>query len=199
MPLLSATAIPGSARVADAWHDLHPAPPLPLTEEFRAGLSALLRGLEDRAGRLVPDGAVDRVTGVVKDRYSVTVSPDGLVARGLLRRRRIRWSQVESVEVAPIEAMATERLVGRLVGRSVTTPVLGWLWGRLVDPIAEALADQSTRLVGDTPQVLTAVRARRGSDIELDGPLALTALLSHGLTTAVVGEARRRGIPVRPG
>ena len=191
---------PPDSRLERVRATLHPAPELPLEGPFVAGLGPLLDDLGRRAGGVLHGPRARRVIAAVGNRYSVRVDPTRVQSRGIIRYHTAWWEEVEAVELEPMAAMAARRLVGRtagtLVGRWVPIPGLRWLAGRVVDRLAGVVADVSTTVIDDSPSVLVRVRTRSGDGVRLEGPLALTSLLSRGLTEAVVGEAVRRGIPV---
>jgi len=191
---------PPDSSLARIWADLHPAPTLPLDGPFVAGLGPLLDGLGRRAGGVLHGPRARRVIGAVGNRYSVRVDPTRVQSRGIIRTHTARWDDTEAVVLEPMAAMAARRLIGRtagtLVGRWVPIPGLRWLAGKVVDRLAGVVADVSTTVINGSPSVLVGVRTTSGDGVRLEGPLALTSLLSRGLTEAVVGEAVRRGIPV---
>lgn len=187
-----------------AWSTLHPAPSLPTDEPFTAGLQPLLRGLADAVGGPLAGRRATAVIGMVGDRFTVTVDGDGVVSRGLLRHHRASWGDAEAVLVEPMAAMAVRRLLARTasraVARMVPIPGLHWVAQRVadmvLDPIADVAAPAAAKAVDGLPAVLVGVRTSVGESVRLEGPLALTSLLSRGLTEVALDHAARRDVPV---
>lgn len=198
MALVSLADAPGSTIVSSWWRGLQPAPDLPLTGTFSAGLGSALRALDASALGAAAETARQRLLDVVDDRFTVTVTDEAISVRGLLRHHRVRWRDAEEVVVEPVEAMALRRLGAAVVARRVPVPVLGGLVARLADHLVAPVAAGADRLVDGLPAVVVQVRGRRG-EVTLDGPLALVPLLSAGLTEVVLDQAERRGVTITRG
>jgi hypothetical protein len=181
---------------------LHPTPPLPLTGEFAAGLGPLLTAVADQIGGVLRSRRARWVIDRIGDRYTLTVSPEGISSKGLLRTRTVRWSDATAVELEPLTVLVARRVIAgtatSMAGRVVRIPGLRWLIRKVLGLIGDVLADATGKVTPESvPSTLVAVRSPDGDGIELDGPLALTSALSRGITAAAVSEATDRDIPVR--
>ena len=191
----------------DLLRKIDPTPPLPLTAAHEAGFVSLLHRLDETAaGGLLADGKVRRILDLVGDRLSVTVGPDGITVRGLLRRRRTAWKHVQKLtfegryDLVRGDGLAkiTDDIKGKV---GLPIPGLGWLIRKVVNGISNWLEerffteDQVAGLRQGSGNALLAIQ-RRGRDIELSGPLLLVSILAPGLSEALEHEARARGIDV---
>lgn len=94
-------AIDADRSLFDDLREIDPTPPLPLTDVHEAGFASLLRRLDKVEGTgLTDSGAVRRILDLVGDRLSLSVGPDGITVRGLLRRRQTSWNHVEHLTLA---------------------------------------------------------------------------------------------------
>ena len=179
-------------------------PPLPLAAEHRVGLGPLLRGLLDAEDPpALQEWAVDRVLSLVGDRYTLSVGPDGITVRGLLRRRHTSWDDIDGIGVVNRFDALKGGAVARLIDQAVRFPVPGLRW--LLERVLGAITDRLARLVLGADEVdawreasgwvITDIE-RRGFDIELDGPLLIVSLLAKGTTAAILTEAGQRGIAI---
>ena len=182
---------------------LDPPPPLPLTEPFSSGLVPLLIRWGDAEGSacFLSDRRVRRVLGVISDRFTVTVAPEGITVRGLLRRRFTPWERVQQLTFVEryemIRDHALEGAIDQLL-RTMPVPIPGlrWVLRKVVDAIEQRLPQsQLDALAEGGGSALQHIR-RRGFDLELTSALALVVFLSDSLSTVAAAEAQRRGIPV---
>jgi PH (Pleckstrin Homology) domain-containing protein len=189
--------------VFDQLRKIDPTPPVPLTEKHEVGLVSLLNSELADTG-LTDDSRTRRVLELVGDRLSISVGPDGITVRSLLRRKHTPWKRVQGVSVeGRYDLVRSDGMAKLLEGVQSPFPVpgLGWLLRRLTrgialwverrlmteEDVAAAQASGGTVLLGIQ---------RWGRDIEFDGPLLMVSFLAPGLAEAVEQEARRRGIPV---
>lgn len=187
---------------------IDPTPPLPLTAVHETGFVSLLRRLDevDNEGRLLQDGKVRRILDLVGDRLSLSVGPDGITVRGLLRRRHTAWKHVEHLTVGGrydlIRGDGLAKIINDIKAKvGLPIPGLSWLIRKVVNGLANWLEKkvftpeeiESFRAGGGT--ALLAIQ-RRGRDIELSGPLLLVSILAPGFSEAVEFEARARKIEV---
>lgn len=178
-------------------------PDLPLAEPFSAGLVPLLQAwaeLADPEGFLT-DSRVQRVLGVLGDRFSITISPDGLTVRGLLRRRHTPWRHVRALEYIDRYTMLRDHVLERLVADAVRRvglpiPGLSWLLRRIIGALEHLVPDEEMATLADAGGSALLRVDRRGFDLELGGALALVAFLSPVLSEVAATEAAARGITV---
>jgi hypothetical protein len=169
---------------------------------------ALVRRLGQVAGTgLLEDWRARRVLDLVGDRLSVSIGPDGITVRSLVRRRHTPWARVQRLTLAGRYDLLRDDGLARLVdgARPRVTPLpvpgLKWLIRRVVGVIANWLEprlfnpEQIDALRKEAGRALLGIK-RRGRDIELSGGLLLVSILAPGLAEAAEQEARRRGIPV---
>lgn len=168
---------------------------------FEVGLGPLLEDLAARVGGILDGPRARRVRSLIGDRYTIAVTSEEIRTRGIVRTHHARWSQIETILLEPVTAMAARRVVGhaagRLVRRYVPIPGLRWLAQQVVSVVVDPVADLAGRAGEDLPAVFVAAREHDGDGVELDGMLALTSLLSGDLTREVERHALARGIPVR--
>ncbi|MGI9015561.1 MAG: PH domain-containing protein [Euzebya sp.] len=185
-------------RLAQVLPGLHPAPPLPLTQSFQAGLAPLLRALGQAAGGILAGRKARRVLDLIGDRFTVSVSPDGITARSIVRRRTMRWDEMESIQASGLGFMIGRHVVGRLldgtVGRYVRIPGLRWLARRVARTLVDFATRLSVRPHDDNALVIVGATAQDESDVTFDGLLGLVVVLSRGFNDAVFFEASARGI-----
>lgn len=158
-------------------------------------------GLTDPLDPLVErflDGRGQWLLDLVDGRASIAVDETGIEVRGLLLRRRARWSHADAVEVsARLDVVLDELLHLLPVARVLAAvPLLGRAVDRGIDEVVRSvtrgpLAAVRRRL----GNVLTGVQ-RPGADVQLRRQLAALALLRPEVTRHVLREAARRGIPV---
>jgi hypothetical protein len=200
--MTDAPAAPGDdGRVARLLERIHPPPALPLDRPFTAGLGPLLTGMGGVVGGVLRSRRARWVVGLVGDRYTITVAPEGISARGLIRTRQVAWADAEAVELESLTVLLARRVVAgtasTVAGRVVRVPGLRWLLRRAIEALGDVIAGAAGRATADdVPQTLVAVRSRRGRGIELGGPLALTSALSRGLTLAALDRAGASAVPV---
>lgn len=197
------------ARLAlfDILREIDPTPPLPLTDVHESGFVAVLRRLDKEAGDGMTDqGAVRRILDLVGDRLSLSVGPDGITVRGLLRRRRTAWKHVEHLTFGGrYELLRSDYLtkVADDIKAKVGLPIpgLSWLIRKVVNGITNWLEarffteEEIESLRVGAGNVLMAIQ-RRGRDIELSSSLLLVSILAPGFSDAVEYEARARGIEI---
>jgi hypothetical protein len=133
----------------------------------------------------------------VDDRAGLRVDDEGIEVRRLLRSRRIRWAQVESVRLdSRLDAVLAAALRFVPVGR---VPLIG---GWLVETGEQVVAAATRRLapgLRDAAGWTVATIERTGvlrPDADVDGGAHLTALCHPGLAETVVAQASMRHIPV---
>lgn len=180
---------------------LDPAPPLPLTEPFHAGLGPLLRRwIDAEPVGVLADRRVDRVLDLLGSRFTIEVSREGITVTGLVRRRHTPWDRVQEVRLEPRSDLFADRVVAgtvaMLVGRGLLPiPGLGWLLRGVIGLLEQLIPDRWTdSMRHESGDALASIRRSMARDVELAGPLALVAFLSHGLTAAVTDEAGRRDL-----
>jgi hypothetical protein len=196
-----------NASLFDDLRAVDPTPPLPLTDVHDAGFAALIRGLDKVEGTgLTDQTVVRRILGLVGDRLTLSIGPDGVTVRGLLRRRRTAWNHMEHVTFAGRYDMLRSGYLTKIMDDikarvGLPIPGLSWLIRKVVNGIANWLEkrifteEEIESLKGTGGNVLLAIQ-RRGRDIELSGPLLLVSILAPGFSEAVEHEARARGIDV---
>ena len=201
--------IPEEKGIVELFAEVDPIPPLPLTAPHEMGLAVVVVGLAQAISDvgLLRDRRVRRVLDLVGDRLSVTVGPDGITVRGLLRSRHTPWKRIQQLTFTSRYDQWRGKLVTDLAddvsGRMIPFPVPGlkWLLGRIVDGIASVVedrvftAEELEKLRVRLGHSLTDIE-RRGLDIELAGPLRVLMFLSFGLSEAVKAEAANRGVKV---
>ena len=187
--------------------EIDPTPPLPLTAVHEAGFVTLLRRFGEAAEeKLVQDSRVNRVLDLVGDRLSVSVGPDGITVRGLLRRRRTSWGHIQRLTFGRrydlVQADGLNKLAQDIKDKlGLPIPGLSWLIRKVVYGIANFVEqrmfteEQVATLREQGGNALLAIQ-RRGRDIELSGPLLLVSILAPGFSAAAEQEARSRGIAV---
>jgi hypothetical protein len=191
----------------DDLREIDPTPPLPLTAVHESGFVSLLVGLDKQVGGgLTDDSRVRRILDLVGDRLSLSVGPDGITVRGLLRRRRTAWKHVEHLTFSGRYELVRSDYLAKLMDDikskvGLPIPGLSWLIRKVVTSIANWLEkrvftpEEVESLKESGGNVLVAIQ-RRGRDIELSGPLLLVSILAPGFSEAVEQEARARGIDV---
>lgn len=199
--------IPYDIGVVDLFGAIDPAPPLPLTGPHEMGLVLAVQRLARVSEDLLADARVRRVLGLLGDRLSLTVGPDGITVRGLLRTRHTPWEKVKQLSFTSRYDQFKGRLVTQMAedisGRLLPVPVpgLNWLLRRIIGGIGNLWESRAY-----TPEELEEMRTglgntltdieRRGLDIELAGALRLVSFFSYGLSVAVLHEAEARGVKV---
>ena len=191
----------------DDLRQIDPTPPMPLTDVHEVGFVALIRRLDKVEGtNLTDQAAVRRILDLVGDRLTLSVGPEGITVRGLLRRRRTAWNHVEHLTFAGRYDMLRSGYLTKIMDDIKTRvglpiPGLSWLIRKVVNGIANWLEkriftpEEIEGLQVGSGNVLLAIQ-RRGRDIELSGPLLLVSILAPGFSEAVEQEARSRGIAV---
>lgn len=197
----------GQAQVSifEQLHKIDPTPSVPLTEKHEVGLVSLL----DRFGEMADTGVLEdsrtrRILDLVGDRLSISVSPDGITVRSLLRRKHTPWRRVQGVTIqGRHELVRSDGMAKLLEGVQSPFPVpgLGWLLRRVTKGIAvwlerRLMTQEGVAAAHESGGIVLLGVKRWGRDIELDGPLLLVAFMAPGLAEAVEQEARMRGIPV---
>jgi hypothetical protein len=194
----------------DDLREIDPTPPLPLTAVHESGFASLLVGLDKRVGGgLTDDSRVRRILDLVGDRLSLSVGPDGITVRGLLRRRRTAWKHVQHLTFGGryelVRSDYLTRIMDDIKARvGLPIPGLSWLIRKVVTSIARWLEkrvftpEEIESLKESGGNALMAIQ-RRGRDIELSGPLLLVSILAPGFSEAVEYEARARGIGLEVG
>lgn len=194
-------AIPAEARIIDFLRGLDPPPPLPLTGPHEVGTAQVLRRFAALNPELADNAAAARVIGILAGRISITVSPDGLTVRGILRTRHTPWAKVKQLRFSSRYDLLRGDLVDQIAGDMSVVPIPGlqWLLRRVLGGVAgfferrrfspEELEELRTTL----GWVLTDID-RRGLDIELSGPFRGLTVLSMGLSATIEAEAEARGI-----
>ncbi|HUH08562.1 MAG TPA: PH domain-containing protein [Egibacteraceae bacterium] len=181
---------------------LEPVPSLPLSEPFSTGLVPLLRhwAQEEGPGSFLADRRVLRVLGMVGDRFTITVSPDGITVRGLIRRRFAPWSRIQRLTFVDRYQMlrehALEAAVDDIVRRTAPIPGLRWLLRQVVGAIERRLPSSQRDALQQVGGCALQQIKRRGFDLELSSVLALVAFLSETLSDVAAAEAQLRGIPI---
>lgn len=200
-------AIDTNASLFDDLRAIDPTPPLPLTDAHEAGFTSLIRRLDKVEGTGLTDQAVvRRILDLVGDRLSLSVAPDGITVRGLLRRRRTAWNHVEHLTFGGrydlVRSDGLTKIIDDVKARvGLPIPGLSWLIRKVVNGIANWLekriftAEEIESLKETGGNALLAIQ-RRGRDIELSGPLLLVSIIAPGFSEAVEQEARARGIAV---
>jgi len=192
----------------DLLRKVDPTPPVPLTDVHEAGLVALLRRLGELADTsLLEDKRARRVLDLVGDRLSISVGPDGITVRSLLRRRHTPWKRVQAITVESrydlVRGDGLAKMTESIKSAVVPFPIpgLSWLLRRVTNGIGNWLEqrmmtdEKIENMRGGGGNVLLGIK-RRGRDIELDGPLFVLAMLAPGVSDAIEQEARARGIQV---
>ena len=192
----------------DLLRKVDPTPPVPLTGVHEAGLVALLHRLGELADTsLLEDKRARRVLDLIGDRLSISVGPDGITVRSLLRRRHTPWKRVQAITVESrydlVRGDGLAKMTDSLKSAVMPFPIpgLSWLIRRVTNGIANWLEqrmmtdDQVERMRGGGGNVVLGIK-RRGRDIELDGPLFVLVMLAPGVSDAIEQEARARGIQV---
>jgi hypothetical protein len=148
------------------------------------------------------------VLGLVGDRISLSVTPDGITVHGLLRRRHTPWGRIRGLAFSNrydlIKSGAIERWADDIASAGIGVPIPGlrWLVRRLVGGITEwlerrLLEDEAVDRLRDRAGVALTDIDRRGFDIELSGSLLLVSLLGVGVNEAILAEAALRGVAVQ--
>lgn len=196
--------IPAEMRVIDFFGNIDPPPPLPLTQPHEVGLAQLLRRVAKLDDDLAEESAADRLIGLLGGRISITVSPDGLTVRGVLRTRHTPWAKVKELRFTNRYDLLKGGLVEQMaedVKSVVPIPGLQWLLRRVLGGVVGFFErrrfspeeiDEARTALG---WVLTDID-RRGLDIELSGPFRSLMFLSGGLSATIEAEAGARGIRV---
>ncbi len=149
---------------------------------------------------------VRRILDLVGDRLSLSVGPDGVTVRGLLRRRRTAWKHVEHLTFGGrydlVRSDGLAKIMDDIRAKvGLPIPGLSWLIRKVVNGLANWLEkrvftpEEVESLKVGAGNALLAIQ-RRGRDIELSGPLLLVSILAPGFSEAVEQEARTRGIEV---
>lgn len=195
--------IPAEMRVIDFFGNIDPPPPLPLTGPHEVGLAQLLRRVAKLDHDLAKDTAADGLIRLLGGRISITVSPDGLTVRGVVRTRHTPWAKVKELRFTNRYDLLRGGLVEKMAEDMTIVPIPGlqWLLRRVLGGVAGFFERRRYR-----PEEIEEARAalgwvltdidRRGLDIELSGPFRSLMFLSSGLSTAVEAEAEARGIRV---
>jgi hypothetical protein len=201
-------ALDADGSLFDVLRQIDPTPPVPLTAAHEVGFASLLRRLGEIADTgLLEDRRARRVLDLVGDRLSISVGPDGITVRSLVRRRHTPWRRVQRLTFEGRYDLLRGDGLAKLVEDVRTSllplpiPGLSWLLRRVLGGIANWLEHRFF-----TPEQVDALRQgagnallrvqRRGRDIELSGALLLVSLLAPGLSEAAEQEARRRGVEV---
>ena len=191
----------------DDLREIDPTPPLPLTAVHEAGFVSLLRRMDKVNGTtMTEEGLVRRVLDLVGDRLSLSVGPDGVTVRGLLRRRRTAWKHVEHLTFGGrydlLRSDGLAKIMDDIKAKvGLPIPGLSWLIRKVVNGLANWLEkrvftpEEVESLKVGAGNALLAIQ-RRGRDIELSGPLLLVSILAPGFSEAVEQESRTRGIDV---
>ncbi len=187
---------------------IDPTPDVPLTAVHEVGFVSLLRRLGDMADTgLLEDGRVRRILDLVGDRLSLSVGPDGITVRSLVRRRHTSWEHVQKLTFSGrydlLRGDGLTKLVEDVRSRMIPLPIpgLSWLLRKVIGGLARWLEqrflteDQVESLRTGAGNALLGIE-RRGFDIELSGPLLLVSVLAPGFSEAVEQEAARRGVKV---
>ena len=200
--------IPEEVGLLDLFEALDPLPPLPLTAPHDIALSEVVVRLSRQGDAgLLQDRRVRRVMDLLGDRLKVTVSPEGITVRGVLRSRHTAWKHLEQLSFTSRYDLLRGGLVAKTAkdyaGKLFPLPVPGleWLLRRLVGGVVSLYerrlltADQQEDLRAGLGHSLTDIE-RRGLDIELTGALRVLMFFSFGLSEAIKSEAADRGIKV---
>jgi len=175
---------------------IDPVPTLPLTAPYEIGLGVVVRRLARVSDQdLGSDANVRRVLRLLGDRLSVTVGPDGISVRGLVRTRHTPWGKLQRLTFTSrydqVKGQLVAQVADDVAGRLLPVPVPGltWLIRRIVGGVGNLYERRNL-----TPEELEALRAglghslvaiqRRGMDIELAGALRLLMFFSLGMSTA---------------
>lgn len=195
---------PGEADLPGLLARLDPAPPLPLTEPFSAGLGPLLgRWIATEPVGILADRRASRVLDLLGSRFTITVSDVGISVTGLILTRDTPWDRVQEVKLEDRYDLFTDRVVAgsvsMLLGRGLLPiPGLGWLLRGVIGLMENLVPDQwSDSMRDQSGQALATIKRSMARDVELSGPLALVAFLSEGLTVAVADVAERRDVLTR--
>ena len=183
-------------------------PPLPLTAPHQISLTVVALRLSGFSkDPLLEDRRVKRVMDLLGDRLTVTVSPDGITVRGLLRTRHTPWTKMQQLTFLNRYDLVKGGLVARLAddiaGKILPIPVpgLAWLLRRIVGTVGNIYGrraltpEEQEELRAGLGHALTDIE-RRGLDIELAGALRVLMFFSYGLSAAIEAEAAARGIKV---
>jgi PH (Pleckstrin Homology) domain-containing protein len=199
----------GEAQVSifEQLHKIDPTPSVPLTEKHEVGLVSLLdrfAEMADTGAGVLEDKRTRKIMDLVGDRLSISVSPDGITVRSLLRRKHTPWKRVQGVTIeGRYDLVRNDGMAKLLEGVQSPFPVpgLGWLLRRVTKGIAvwverRLMTEEGVAAAHQSSGIVLLGVKRWGRDIELDGPLLLVAFMAPGLAVAVEQEARMRGIPV---
>jgi hypothetical protein len=193
--------------IVDLFGDIDPLPSLPLTGPHEIGLVLIVQRLARVSEDLLADARVRRVLALLGDRLTLTVGPDGITVRGLLRTRHTPWDKVKQLSFTSRYDQFKGRLVTQIAedisGRLLPVPIpgLNWLIRRIIGGIGNLwenrafTAEELEQMRAGLGYTLTDIE-RRGLDIELAGALRLVAFFSFGLSMAILSEADDRGITV---
>ena len=193
--------------VVDLFGDIDPPPPLPLTGPHEIGLVLIVQRLARVSEDLLADARVRRVLGLLGDRLTLSVSPEGITVRGLLRTRHTPWDKVKQLSFTSrydqfkghLVTQIAEDISGRIL--PIPVPGLSWLLRRIIGGIGDLwesrayTAEELELMRTGLGYTLTDIE-RRGLDIELAGALRLVAFFSFGLSMAILSEADDRGVKV---
>ena len=188
--------------------EIDPTPEVPLTTVHEVGFVSLLRRLGELADTgLLEDSRARRILDLVGDRLSISVGPDGITIRSLVRRRHTPWRHVQGLTLESryelLRGDGLNKLAEDVKNKLLPLPIpgLSWILRRVIGGISNWLEH---RLL--TPEQIESMRSgagnalvgvkRRGFDIELSGPLLLVSIIAPGLSESIEQEARNRGIPV---
>ena len=194
--------IPAHLRMVDFLRRIDPVPELPLTAVHESGLRAVMV----RTANLVNadlDRFAMRALNRIVNRLTITVGPDGITVRGAFRSRHTQWKHIKELTLASRYDVFREQMAGDYaddIGNFLPPiPGLNWVLRRIMGGITglvERRIYEPSEIAGmrqDLGWVLTDIK-RRGFDIEIDGALQPVALLSMGLSQAIIHEAQRRGV-----
>lgn len=192
------------ARLPKLLDKLDPAPELPLTEPFTAGLRSLLgRWVDAQPSGVLADRRTRRVLEMVGSRFTVTVTDETISITGLIRTRDTKWSRVQEVVLEDRYTLFTDQVVAgsvaMLLGRRLLPiPGLGWLLRGVIGLMESMIPDGwRNSMQHESGHAFSSIRRSMARDVELAGPLALVAFLSEGLTATIAHYAEERGVLTR--
>lgn len=195
-------------RLFDMFAEIDPVPPLPLTAPHEVSLGLVVHRIAGFSTEdLAQDPHLRHLLRLLGNRLSVTVSPDGLSVRGLMRTRHTPWKKLQGLRFTSRYDQLKGGLVAQMADDIAATmvpipiPGLKWLIERIVGGVTNVFESRTF-----TPDELEELRTglghsltdiqRRGLDIELAGALRLVMFCSAGLATAIASEAAARNIQV---
>ena len=109
---------------------IDPVPTLPLTAPYEIGLGVVVRRLARVSDQdLGSDANVRRVLRLLGDRLSVTVGPDGISVRGLVRTRHTPWGKLQRLTFTSrydqVKGQLVAQVADDVAGRLLPVPVPG--------------------------------------------------------------------------